>query len=311
MKNAVLKYEYRKYDEYNPVSVNLGDYIQSIAAKLFYDRCDILVDRDSLSKVTDKVKLIGNGWYYISKARHWIGESIDFLPISVHINNRSNEVIETIKTFVGNGRKIGCRDYGTLEYLKNNGIDCYFSSCLTTTITKEKIGSGIVYSDFDVRNAAFLCQPKFKLFPITKMYKRYNDIMAFNRSCGGKLANILSWYYKEPVQFVTHDCSLSLSHKERFCAAMNLLKKYATAQLVVTSRIHCALPCLGLGTPVILVTNNFDEKRYKGLDRLFNHVYVDDEEIAVECSGNKVVNNDKFKEYAAMATDICYNFVSK
>ena len=38
---------------------------------------------------------------------------------------------------------------------------------------------------------------------------------------------------------------------EKFLLAEELLRKYSTAKLVITSRIHCALPCLALGTPVI------------------------------------------------------------
>ncbi|WP_264821067.1 polysaccharide pyruvyl transferase family protein [Acinetobacter schindleri] len=36
-----------------------------------------------------------------------------------------------------------------------------------------------------------------------------------------------------------------------------MLEKYSTAKLVITSRIHCALPCLAMGTPVIYI-NGFD-----------------------------------------------------
>lgn len=37
--------------------------------------------------------------------------------------------------------------------------------------------------------------------------------------------------------------------------AEELIKKYASADLVITSRIHAGLPCLGLETPVIFVAN--------------------------------------------------------
>ena len=37
--------------------------------------------------------------------------------------------------------------------------------------------------------------------------------------------------------------------------AKNLVTKYASTRLVVTSRIHAGLPCLGLHTPVIFVAN--------------------------------------------------------
>ena len=50
------------------------------------------------------------------------------------------------------------------------------------------------------------------------------------------------------------------------------MKKYAKAKLVVTTRIHCALPCLALGTPVILVNSSYDDKRFDGLYNLLNTV---------------------------------------
>ena len=60
--------------------------------------------------------------------------------------------------------------------------------------------------------------------------------------------------------------------------AEDLLNKYARAKMVITSRIHCALPCLALGTPVIFV-NGFDSFvdscRFDGILELFNRIDVD------------------------------------
>ena len=59
--------------------------------------------------------------------------------------------------------------------------------------------------------------------------------------------------------------------------AESLLKKYARAKLVITSRIHCALPCLAMGTPVIFV-NGFDSFvdscRFDGILELFNRIDI-------------------------------------
>lgn len=38
--------------------------------------------------------------------------------------------------------------------------------------------------------------------------------------------------------------------------AEKLIKKYASSKLVITSRIHAGLPCLGIGTPVIFIADN-------------------------------------------------------
>jgi len=44
---------------------NIGDEIQSIAARQFLPRVDIYVERDSLNNVVsdEKIKLIMNGWF--------------------------------------------------------------------------------------------------------------------------------------------------------------------------------------------------------------------------------------------------------
>lgn len=103
IKNAIYKYDYCGYGEYFPKTINIGDYIQSLAASQYFKNIDCLVDRDSLSQERENVKLIGNGWYWIDKERHAVGDNIDFLPISVHINNRGEEVADAVRTFAKRG----------------------------------------------------------------------------------------------------------------------------------------------------------------------------------------------------------------
>lgn len=67
----------------------------------------------------------------------------------------------------------------------------------------------------------------------------------------------------------------NLSEDTRFGIADSLLKEYARARCVITSRIHCALPCLALGTPVIFINSFEDESnlsRLNGLTDLFHVV---------------------------------------
>lgn len=70
------------------------------------------------------------------------------------------------------------------------------------------------------------------------------------------------------------------TEEEKFEYADSCLKKYAKAKLVITSRIHCALPCLAMGTPVIFLNsfNSFvDTCRFDGIIELFNRIDVDDD----------------------------------
>ena len=39
----------------------------------------------------------------------------------------------------------------------------------------------------------------------------------------------------------------------KYIQAYNIIERYARAKLVITTRLHCALPCVALETPVILL----------------------------------------------------------
>ena len=115
----------------------------------------------------------------------------------------------------------------------------------------------------------------------------------------------------ENIEFVTHEYPLSTSHEERFRIARNLLRRYATARLIITSRIHCALPCLGLGTPVILAVKRCDPLRYRGLASMFNHVWFDSAghlETEIRYQNGEVVNPETFKPYAEALHKKCTDF---
>ena len=45
------------------------------------------------------------------------------------------------------------------------------------------------------------------------------------------------------------------NEQQKIDRTRELLKLYSSAQLVLTSRIHCALPCLAMETPVIYIEN--------------------------------------------------------
>lgn len=61
------------------------------------------------------------------------------------------------------------------------------------------------------------------------------------------------------AHYVTHwmdvDMSGKVTNDDLLSIAEQLVKNYAAAKLVITSRIHAGLPCLGVGTPVIFIAN--------------------------------------------------------
>ena len=213
-----------------------------------------------------------------------------------------NDVVSVMRNWSnrGGGRRIGCRDLSTLKVLRDMGFDAYFSSCLTTTLFYE---FGRI--PFAEREGVVFCDVNFdKRFPLSILLKRRK----MKKAC----EEILLSYKNEPVYKVTHMCPVSESHESRFALARSLLRLYSSAKVVITSRIHCALPCLAMGTPVILAVDNYDNKRYPGIDAFLNKVYYSSsgEFVAdIQLQSGLVVNNEKHLSYANDLIRECESFV--
>lgn len=83
--------------------------------------------------------------------------------------------------------------------------------------------------------------------------------------------------------YVSHLYEAGKNDDYYFSEADSLLKKYADAKLVVTSRIHCALPCIGMETPVIYVQNKNEDEiskyRMKILIDLLNVINLNKDKL--------------------------------
>lgn len=254
--------------------------------------------------------LIANSWYHLANDRHRFPDT--FLPVSIHISNTS-EAQNLNLDYLRKIEPIGCRDKSTQRCLESLGIKAYFSSCLTTTLdikyASAEPRNGIVFSDveFTFESGRLRFDPVKKLFPIKKSLNRF----LFLRSVAKELSPLLKNYRDEEVCYTTHSAPLNTSHEERFALAKDLLKTYASAKLVVTSRIHAALPCLALGTPVILVARKYDSLRYEGLDVFLNHIWVKDGvfETKILTEDGFVRNSNLFKPYADKLKETCRSWV--
>lgn len=58
--------------------------------------------------------------------------------------------------------------------------------------------------------------------------------------------------------------------------AEELLKIYSEAHLVLTGRLHGALPSLAMGTPVVLLEGKFGDERFEGLKYFVNSCTIKD-----------------------------------
>lgn len=277
-----MKYGLLKYSESRSI-FNVGDYIQSLAAKQFLPKVDEYVSRENLGQYRgERLKTILNGWF-THNAAQWIpSKDIDPLFVSFHINNTaaplmlSDEGINYLKKH----EPIGCRDQYTADLLHKNGIEAFFTGCLTLTLDSYKT------DDSQREDKIYIVDPLYGYITkqkITKNYKTFvrsilsGDIVDLPKR-KKHLKNLMDEELLEKAIYTQQELpTKKYSIKEKFELAEDLLYKYARAKLVITSRIHCALPCLAMGTPVIFI-NGFrtftDSSRFKGIIDLFNRIDI-------------------------------------
>lgn len=332
-------------------NTNIGDYIQSLAAMQFYDTCDFF-HRDNLGKYTgNPKKAILNGWFTHCPENWPPSPLIEPLFVAFHINSSSDESIlsdESIK-YLKRYEPIGCRDEESASKLRTKGIKAYFSSCLTTTL-------GYHYGKSGKRKGICIVDPvhfvpeanrKFQKYIILFKGLRYafgihryikslklnnNYILKFDKRGLNRLLQIIRSYIivrqlltSQQIKNATiltqyHYSEEYPTRESRFKRAEELLNIYASSELVITSRIHCALPCQGLGTPALFLQNMDDSKestcRFSGLLDLLNVIKFRKDKILETpyewpINPAKVMNKTNFKEYAIALKRKCLDFVKR
>lgn len=323
-----MKYGLFTYDE-NKKFFNVGDNIQSLAAKQFLPQVDTFINREHLADYKgDKMKLIMNGWF-THNYNNWLpSEDIEPLFISFHVNNTAAPYMLTEKAvaYLKAHEPIGCRDEFTVETLKAKGINAYFSGCLTLTLDSYKVDDTLRGDD------VYIVDPLYS-YPtwekVTYDWKRLiRSIQNGDFFKTGKQQQHLRKFIDEELlktaKFINQEPPANTyTDAEKFAMAEDLLHKYAKAKLVITSRIHCALPCLALGTPVIFV-NGFDSFvdscRFEGILELFNRIDIDTHTGNFTANfplphkidkNTKIQNLEKHHAIAEPMKKTCKDFIAK
>lgn len=323
-----MKYGLLTYNE-NKRFFNVGDNIQSLAAKQFLPQVDTYLNREKLGDYNgEPIKLIMNGWF-THNIHNWVpSDAIKPLFISFHMNNTAAPAMLSEKgiAYLKKHQPIGCRDQFTADTLNAKGIKAYFTGCLTLTLDSYKV------PDTERRDAVYIVDP---LYGYTTYRKVTYDYKRFLRSVQngsifqiGKrkkhLDNLIDKDLQKEAIYINQEPEAGkYTDAEKFAMAEDLLHKYARAKLVITSRIHCALPCLAMGTPVIFI-NGFDSFvnscRFEGILDLFNRVDVDSKtgnftaNFPLEGKINKetlVKNLEKHHTLAELLKEKCKAFIEK
>lgn len=324
--------------------VNIGDYVQSMAPAQFYNDY-IFIERENLNTYDgDNVKMIMNGWFMHNPTNWPPSSKITPLFVSFHINILAKDYLlsDISISYLKKYEPIGCRDYFTSQLLNEKGVNAYFSGCMTLTLgqnykdhgKEEKCYFVDAYYDtkINLTNAILSLSNLFRSYKTIKKIckKKYKSESLKKLLRTAKFYSDYRKVFSDEVLtkaiFITQQSTIykDFDNQELIAQAEGLIKIYAKASFVVTSRIHCALPCLALETPVYYIENKKQSAasscRLNGLKQLFNVIgYLDNKLILeFECDSKKklsfnhiIKNKEDYLKYSEALIKRCKAFLAQ
>ena len=230
---------------------NLGDDLQALATACFLPRVDVLIDRDNFDGVSviERHLLVMNAWFgypstVLKHQRHELRPPGRlFEPLFFGFCVGTDDVLSrSWLDYMAVNQPIGCRDFTSVTKLAEANISGEWTGCITAHLGKmfTRIPSeerkGVLFVDIPA-----VVEKEFVPAPLRERAGRLS-------TCAPPA--ILG----DPIQRMHYVASLcdQLRH----------------AELVVTKRLHVALPCVGFGTPVIVILQDRpnDVRRFSGFD---------------------------------------------
>lgn len=256
-------------------STNLGDYNQSFGVKYIYKQMGI--SEDELIKINRKELNSYDGEYVVLPMAGYFNEMVDYsifplskkiIPVFIGFHCTDEKVLNYLINYKEYA-PFGCRDISTMNCIRNYDIQSFMSGCMSLCREKRK-------SDKDADTVY--------LVDVSNDFKRHIPKELLENSI--------------EVSHIYH-IDKDKSAEERALELNSMYMK--NAKLVITSRLHCALPCVAMGIPVIVARNyNDDLDRYYGYEKMFG-IYLPDEyenvdwnpklSDEVEIIKGKIINN--------------------
>lgn len=227
-KISLLKYNH---------SDNIGDNIQTLVSKSILEQLNFEVEylnQEDLNKDNKfKKKFFVNGFFCFNDYGHIFpfNENIQpfFSNLHIELDYNKEQILE--KKFFSKKKNleyfkkfepIGCRDEESKNILKKYGIKAKNNECITFLLERrskeeEENAKKIIFVDID------------EFVPVPKKMKKNSEYMT---------------HFLSSAQIYDNEDKLNISKK-----ILNYYKK--NAKIIITSKFHCAVPCIAMGIPVI------------------------------------------------------------
>lgn len=246
MKYGNIIYENR-YDR-----MNLGDDIQLLSIENLYNQMGI--DYNEVKRINYRELGTYDGEYVIlpisfpmlsyTRKQYVTKFSPKIIPVFLGVcilkETFSIEEIAYLKKW----EPIGCRDLYTLNNMRKYGIESYLNGCMTLSFPRrnKNIEGSVIYA-VDISD---------------------------------NLKKIIPQEIRSEAKFVSQTFYLSdigKSTPEEF--ARKMYQKYIdTGKLIITTRLHAALPCIAAGIPTIFLKEEYSY-RFAGVDAVVPIYYKD------------------------------------
>jgi hypothetical protein len=235
---------------------NLGDHIQIISGLRLLSRLGIeptrYIDRDDeirsapgLDEEDGPIGILLNGWFKTNRAEWPPHAKLAPLIHGFHIRLfQCPELISDASIdFFRRHQPIGCRDVSTEVLLRSKGVDAFTSNCLSLTLSRR-------IEDSETQTEVF--------------------VVSRDERIKSHLPQSIA-----PYTFVNH-YSGSSDFAANMTRAEELLDAYcARAKLIITTLLHCALPAIAMGIPVVVfyplsdeTAHASDRERFSSLESL-------------------------------------------
>ena len=238
----------------SPSDDNIGDDIQTLAAIELLRKNNIfeysLIERESIHTYDgEPITLIMNGWWAHGNQQIFpLPDQITPVFISFHCASRPHVIVNNFEYFKKH-EPIGCRDQATVDFLSENGVEAYFTGCLTLAFdTYEGMYDTVRKGEYVVDDTWL--EPR-----VREHYKKYTD----------------NWIHVAHKGLLS-DATKSSDPIARLEMARHILQCYKHAENIITSRLHCALPAIAMGASVIFNHYGQDKDcRFTGLQDILQN----------------------------------------
>lgn len=221
---------------------NLGDNMQLIAIDLIYDcmgisKEDIIyIDKNEMSTYKGEYVVLPVTMPLIDYTEGGIrGRFSDhIIPVFLGLTLAKDRLLPQEVEYYHRFEPIGCRDERTMNTLRKYGILAYLHGCITATLPKRSTEGKTFKKVFIVDVAS--------------------DVLSY-----------IPDELKKDAEFVTH---MYEEVDDPKALMQDYYSRYKNeAKLVITGLLHCSVPCMAAGIPVIVAKNHISY-RYGWLEKL-------------------------------------------